>query len=87
MVATVLLWWLVALQSHFFREEEMLLSYFYKKGLTVVLRVDGQLLPELSRLGTINVMAAAETISRPKAKEFIFANSHFEIIAAHFESN
>ena len=44
-------------------------------------------LPELSRLGTINVMAAAETISRPKAKEFIFANSHFEIIAAHFESN
>ena len=50
-------------------------------------KVEGQRLPELSKLGTINVMAAAETISRPKAKEFIFANSHFEIIAAHFESN
>ena len=55
--------------------------------LSLILRVEHQLLPELSRLGTINVMAAAETISRPKAKEFIFANSHFEIIAAHFESN
>lgn len=42
MVATVLLWWLVALQSHFFREEEMLLSSFYKKGLKIILRVDDQ---------------------------------------------
>ena len=68
-----------------------LTSYFILSNnsemLLLILRVDGQLLPELSRLGTINVMAAAETISRPKAKEFIFANSHFEIIAAHFESN
>ena len=33
----------------------------------------------------MNVIAAAETISRPKAKEVIFANSHFEIITAHFD--
>lgn len=68
-----------------------LISYFILENnselLLLILRVEHQLLPELSRLGTINVMAAAETISRPKAKEFIFANSHFEIIAAHFESN
>lgn len=57
------------------------------KCYNLIFREKSQLLPELSRLGTINVMAAAETISRPKAKEFIFANSHFEIIAAHFELN
>ena len=68
-----------------------LISYFILENnselLLLILRVEHQLLPELSRLRTINVMAAAETISRPKAKEFIFANSHFEIIAAHFESS
>lgn len=68
-----------------------LTSYFILSNnsemLLFISRSEDHLLPELSRLGTINVMAAAETISRPKAKEFIFANSHFEIIAAHFESN
>ena len=52
MVVTVLLWWLVAPQSHFFLEEEMLLSSFYKKGWKQFIQRNSK---NISRFGFIKL--------------------------------
>ena len=52
MVVTVLLWWSVAPQSHFFLEEEMLLSSFYKKGWKQFIQRNSK---NISRFGFIKL--------------------------------